>query len=559
MNIGLQSRLLLVLALHMVCVVQITSAQVSVADIKLSDRYHWGEANAMDRQEAIDLARQNLVERIFVVVVSDQSFVQSEVDDEYSSAFRSQTRALSRLQLRGLEVHTEQRRDRSWLALAYIDRGEFQRSLDIEAERIASKLNEALSQEQRGSMSRAIPLYFEAYLSTYFHPMPLYTDRDVHGTRTVLRNYARSKITDWLRSAQIDVSQVRSRTSGQNVELYIDKEARDNRGPLEHLTISLNRPGYGSHPVTSGRTSVYLDRAPESLNQRFEFQISLQESMISDADLRSLAVEMAPVVVRTFDIDFSDVVRVNFEAVHLRGNQYRLIPDIQNLSVYDIRWELPAGRTYTESVPTHNFGDFDSPQLITLVLNQDRDLTIRKKLLPSGELVDAAQVQVSPPIAGTTSRTTNRGQTSETSRPPSRRDADTPETRTPTRPNLSEIEPVVILDAAHRSTSVFESIPSAHREHMQTIIRMRNAEQLNTRLNRLRVNDVVQYGNRSAVSNPDQSYIAVINPQTLEVHAILTPVNGSQRTNLRTNAPVDNSRLAEEFRGYGSVWFQFNR
>lgn len=65
------------------------------------------------------------------------------------------------------------------------------------------------------------------------------------------------------------------------------------------------------------------------------------------------------------------------------------------------------------------------------------------------------------------------------------------------------------------------------------------------------------FGQRSNVTNPDLSYIAIIDLRSREVLTIVTPINADKRRNLYTNESFDATEIATQFRGHGAIWFQF--
>lgn len=551
------------------------SAQPTVADIKLSGNYHWGEGIAVERSAAEDLARQNLVSRIVVLVTSEQSQTEQEIGTEYASEFRSRTRATSRLQLRGLQYHSEQRRDRSWLVIAYIHKDTFNESLRVEEERILTKLDEAESFFRNGMTSQAMPRYQEVYLSTFFHPAPLYTDAQRHGQRALVRGFAQSRINDWLRALEVQVSGVRSRTSGDHVELYVYLSVTDSGRPVDQLQVRLNRAGYGAHRVTSGSVSVYLDQAPDSRIQPLELDVRLNPAVLNDESLHELAGDLGPSVVRNLPVDFSPVIQVDMRPSSQRGNQLFIAPVISNLSVFSVEWQLPGGGVSRDPVLTHVLGDRD--ELITLVVNNSPDLSVRKRVTTEGQLVDAGadrsiarsgggsasgggNISGSGSVSGS-GATSGGGQAAETSgrtdtrpnRPsPAVREEDRAPHPNPRPTPQPSPQPTTPLPGASLD------VAPSHSQFIQHIIRIRNAEQLTAHFTQLQQRDVIMFGQRSSVTHPERSYLAIIDQQSREVVAIVSPVANQQRRNLRTNETFADSELAAQFRGMGAIWFQFN-
>lgn len=512
-------------------------AQPNLLDIKLSGDYHWGEGIALEKNVAEELARQNLINRIVVLVTSEQSQTEQEIGTEYSSEFQSRSRATSRLQLRGLQYYSEQRRDRSWLVVAYIRKSTFDESLRIDEERILTKLNEADALRRQGNVRQAMPRYKEVYLASFFHPVPLYTDSSTHGRRTLVQGYAESHMTEWLRRLDIRVAGVRSRSTQDNTELYVDLQISDRSLPAEQLLVRVNRTGYGTHRVTSGAASVYLDQAPDTRVHALELEVRLNPAVLNDETLHELSREVGPAITRVVEVDYSEVVQLDMRVSSSRGNQVTITPVIANLSVFSLEWQLPGGEISRDPVLTYFHDASDAGEEIILMVNNSEELVARKMIGPDGQLRDVrpgtgrARVRPqAPPVSGTR---------------PSPLPAAPPRTSGPDRQrpdNRGDAEGV---------------IPS-HSQYIQHIIRIRNAEQLTAHFAQLQSRDLLQFGQRSNVSEPDRSYLAIIDQRTREVITIVTPVQNGQRRNLRSNESFDASAIADEFRGYGAIWFQFN-
>jgi hypothetical protein len=610
------------------------TAQPTLVQIKTSGDYLWGEGNALQVSEARELARMDLVNRIVVTIVAEQQLVEQEIDDNYTSEFRSESRSLSRMELRNLGYHEDQRRDRSWRVTAYVARDEFEASLAADQERIMAKVSQALATEQQSGLNQAIPLYTEVYLSTYFHPMPLYTNPDEFGSRALLRSYIQQKITDWMRSVRLDLIAIDNRSDAERTELYLNVRVRDATGPVDFITLAINRPGYATHSVMEGRGRIYLDRPFDARIGQLNLEMALMPGMVHDPGLNSLFSSVAPSVMRTLEVDVSDVLILDFEARSVNQQQVVLHPMIRNLAVFDVSWSAGNLGNFNESNPRINLSSLRVPELITLRLNQSQELTVQKILHPDGRLVDvaarvtedvmqptdhravASNTSQRPPATGesgqsvasnttqrppatgesgqsvasnTTQRPPATGQSGQsvasntTQRPPSsgenqsaaqpQRPAKTSETAQ-TEQGIQHEEDLsasarsgaasdtsTSSDGADGSTSTSASdamaaTDASHRGHLQALIHIRDAQALNDRLSVLASRNVLTYGNRSAVTNPNRSYVVIVDPASLDVLHFLTPSQENQRTDLRTGAQYQND-LGQVFEGLGSIWIRF--
>lgn len=541
-------------------------AQPSEAEIKLSGNYHWGEGIALEKPTAEELAQQNLINRIIVMVTSEQSSMEQEIGTEYSSDFRSRSRATSRLQLRGLQYRSDQRRDRSWQVVAYIHKDTFNESLKIDEEVIFTKLSEADALRDEKQTQRAMSRYKEVYLSTFYHPVPLFTEGNQSGPRVLVRNYAQSQLLDWMRQIDLRVADVRSRSTEQNTELYVDLEVKDGQVPVDQLVVRVNRAGYGSHRVTSGSVSLYLDQAPDSRVQQLEVELRINPSVISDEGLQELAADVGPTFTRMVDVDYSPVIRLDMRASAVRGSQLNITPVIANLSVFSLEWQLPDGTTSRDPILSYYRDTTNPNQVVTLVVNNSKELTAKKEITEEGQLRNVLTETNRTVMASSTpssTESTTLPVVSATPRPrsngrPGDRNSSSEPAPTPSR--ASDTTPFGTGSATNAPGAAPISnadVVASHSQYIQHIIRIRNAEQLTAHFAQLQLRDVVMFGQRSNVTNPDLSYIAIIDLRSREVLTIVTPINADKRRNLYTNESFDATEIATQFRGHGAIWFQF--
>lgn len=492
-------------------------SQVDERTVKLSGDYFWGEGFGEDRQTAVNNAKRDLIERMIVRIESEANFSERDTNDEYQVELETTTNTMSRMELRGLNyLPAEERRDGSWEAIAYVSRVDFNATMATEEARLQSALSIAIQDEESGRLDSAIPQYMDILASTFYSPVPFYAV--INETDSVeLRAYLTGKIRNWVNTLVIDVTNVRSLSTAQNSEFYFDLGFEYNSMKTSNLEIRLNKSGYASHPIRNGRTNIFYDLPPEEVIRPFTFIIApIIPNSIED-DKAMILEGILPIREVTLDIDFSNVIEIDFDAELDSEGKFTFQPEIKNLSVFSIEWDFGDGESSTETSPAHTYSSSASGNIVSLIINGSAELTKKKRFNSSGELTnrlgsERSEVQVE-----------------------------------------SETERI----AESNDSQMGFSVPFRFKTYIDNTIRLRDAQSLTRYLNRLAQQNIIELGRQSDVSDPEKSYLAVVNPQNRQVLAILSPVQIGNRFNIITNESISNEQLSDQFRGMGSIWFQF--
>lgn len=491
--------------------------QPGLQDVKLSGRYHWGEGFSTDRQQAIDLARQDLVQKMVVTITAEQNMTLTDDGSGPSSNFELRSKSLSRMQLRGLDYIVTQRRDQSFQATAFVSKQEFDRSMADLKGRILTQLGQMNAARQRGQVSVAIGHAFDILVQTYFIPVPIFTDS------VEVQSHVRGQLNAWLNEAQVTVPNVADRSAPGHTELTLEASVRFQSEPAHDLLLQLNRPGYGEHPVRGGRADVFLDVEPEQTSQEIEIKLMPVIPASLDAEMKALAQEIRPVRTLKVPVDFRKVISLDMSVVKLLGDGYRFTEKFSNLSVFDLRWDFGNGLTSTQSSPRVELpGIPASGRPITLVVNRSADLTLRRVLMPDGSLREAGTATVPIPVP----------------------------VPVPT--------PTPIAGPTTNTVLAIDRIALAQRNHLDPLLRIRNAAAFTDQLERLKQQNVLRYGRSTDVGPLERSYVAIVDPADRSVRTVLSPVIDGMRYELASNTAVPPDAMRERYQGMGSIWFSFN-
>ncbi|MCH8568367.1 MAG: LPP20 family lipoprotein [Balneolales bacterium] len=506
--------------------------------IMLSGRYHFGEGYGETREQAIAYARTDLIEKLVVVVASDSRMQVRETGEDVTGSFASQTRSISRMQLRGLDYLPLERRDGTWRVLAFISREDYLSSLESQEQRLKQIVTEAQRQERSGLYGRALRLYAQALVELQFHPLPvgIYAGPD-QNERTNIDVYAENRIRSIYNDVSLSIGNLQVHSSPDEVlfELY----AKLNGSPVDGTLAAIDRRGYGFTEFIDGSTRLFLDTLPQQL--RTSYTILLRPAYTSnDDEFMEIAGKVLPSVRKRVEVDFSDQISIGFSAVRVGTGGYQFNPEIRNLAVTEISWELGDGTVTNRTNPRHAYEDPSKPYTIRMQVNRIPELIIEQELRADGRLYPVeSRVQVAESSSGTA---TNRAAVPATQRS---RQLPVEETNTPPETNTAESLPAPY------------TVPERHKPIVDDLIRVPDFEVAQTRLAQFNRSGLIRFGNADAVLDVVSSYAMVINPETRAVEAVLSPEESGYRTSLRTAQLIDN--VSERYRGMPVVWIQMLR
>lgn len=492
-------------------------SQLDKRTIKLSGAYFWGEGFGEDQQSSVKNAKRDLIERMIVRIESEASYTERDNIEQYSVELETKTSTVSRMELRGLNyLPAEKRRDGSWEAIAYISKKDFETTMVTEENRLLSSLSIALKDEEEGRLDSAIPQYMDLLATTFYFPVPFYAT--VSGSDTVeLRAFLTAKLRNWLTNLNVEALEVRSLSTDQHSEFYFDIGIEYNSMKTSNLTLRLNKAGYASHTVRDGRTKIFYDLPPVELNKSFTFIISPFIPTSIDEEKQSILYNILPNREITLDINFSDVIDIDFDIIEEPNGGFKFIPEINNLGVYSIEWDFGDGETSTETSPIHVFDNKSSESIISLTVNGSANLSKKKRLTEHGKLSHLLNPK----------------------------NADSP------------IESQRLTTSISNDANIGYSIPMSQKTYLDNVIRLTDGQSLTRYLNQLANRKVLEIGRKSDVSNPLLSFLAIINPQNRRVIAILSSSQNGIRFNIVSNETIFDQELASQYKGMGSVWFQF--
>lgn len=488
--------------------------QITEREIKLSGQYKYGEAFDLVLDNARNYAIQNLMRGIRVRINTSMMMIEQEVNDEVYSEFTNMVEASSEMELMGIRFLEIERGDGSWKAIAYIKEADFERSIDEIRTRLYNKLDEALRLERRGEVSSAISLYYEVYLESFGVPLLIQTDPLRHGEEVDLNYFTRTKLYHWLGEVEVEISEIRNRSSGDNIELNLALNLSWNGRPAEEIDIGLSRPGYGYRRVIDGKAEIFYDLQPQNLIEMIDFDLRIAIPRTLPPERKDFAENKQIDALRRIPIDFSDHIRPDFSIEKLSDRRYRFTPETGPLlSVSTLNWDFGDGNRSNDLNPVHTYQNSVTNEVVALTINRSDKMVIRKRVNPG----------VSPQDWVNTQREITARQ----------------------------------LDNYDTYT-----IPNRYKNELDRIASLRDELSLERYLLVLRRDGALSTLTTSPSRSEElRSYVIVYNRNSTDefVRAILSPVRNGNRYDVLSTPmkvyPAENWR--SEFTGMGPVWVEF--
>lgn len=471
-------------------------AQITEDEVKLSGQYFWGEGYGESRDIALENSRKELIEKVVVLIQSTSELNESELNQNYSSAFMSSINTSSRLEVNNLEnLPPIQRRNGTWKAVSYLNKIDFEQTLNEKEKSLKLRLNQ-LEKYDESDFNSAYEQYLSLYLETFYFPKTIFIE--VENDSVVLRDYLYGKIQNWINNVEITDVKVRSLSNELNTENYYDLTFDHNNEPVENLSIGLQNNPNLIHQITNSFVSVFSYENPVSMIETINFVIKpILPNSFTQAEIEFLENNL-PYRLYILQVNFSDIIDLNFDIDRINNQYYEFIPTVNNLNVYDLKWFLNGDEFSSKLKPTLKVDDLNNllSNRITLQVNNDKNLEISKYVNGNSTLEN----------------------------------------------NLN---------------GYLHNLNARQKEIVKSLLTINDAEQLVIELNNLSNEYQLLVGRKSTMLDPLKSFIAIVDPNNKKVHKYLSPSHNAKRMIINDVYEIKNSDLADIYKGFGSIWFQF--
>lgn len=155
-----------------------SSDDTRMSQIKSNPLYHWAVGEAKEREEALQIADQELIEQIGgVFLASSTVWIRQEKntggESEYVSDFKDQIKRCASLYLKGL-MHSAIRKQEAWIAISYIHKDSLEVSFQLRKTKIREFYRQALYATEKGQVSEIMRNSYWGFLLSHAFPETLH-------------------------------------------------------------------------------------------------------------------------------------------------------------------------------------------------------------------------------------------------------------------------------------------------------------------------------------------------------------------------------------------------
>lgn len=369
-----------------------SNSGISEREIKLSGNYYWGEGIRDSLDDAKKDAIMDLQYKICVTLKASSESSTIENDEGISSSFSKNIQMFSTIKLKRLEFFTKQRSDGKYLVDAYLSKENYKRMIEEISNDVIDRVKLAESTEKERGIAYAIPLYYKAYLYTYFSPDPIgYKSITYRQEYNNVRFFLETKIRSYLAELEIEQDSI-----------YVDPSTADLitvflnvnylKLDVDNVEISFNLPGNPKQRIEHGKAKVFLYSQPSAIKE--EYELILNVYFKGDKDLEDFNEQFPILEKQKLELDFTKIVKFDFKVTPLSDGSLKFEPIVKNLSVSSILWDFGNEVTSTDTKSIYNFTD-EKPHKISLTVNGIDKMKVIKVVNNKGEIIEEEKADYS--------------------------------------------------------------------------------------------------------------------------------------------------------------------
>lgn len=539
---------------------QFHNIDLSEKIIKLSGDYKWAEYPSRDREESVVMARKSLIEKISTTITSTTRQSVEETNTSISDSFQSTTSTFSLLKLNGVDFITTQKRDRSFLSLAFISNSDLQKSLDISRENQIENWKKIEGFNNQNRTTQQLPDLLEAYYQTYTYPGNVYVSTS-NGDSAIVKNLLKSELDRILQDLNIVAKPAKGGVFQNIIDVRVEFEVKTKSQELmDGVMLRPQLPNYAFQDVYDGLVEVSLDRLPSSVMQNLIIEIRPKSR---NTELSTSLSNVTPFNEISIPIDYSGIIDLDVEIIELAGEGFRLSPKATHLTVNSVVWRINDQTVSTRPLFTILKSQLNEGDILELKINSDSKLQKKYRhqngrFSPYEVHEGAGQIVLNQSKIADSGVATNQQKPNEI------------QTRTD-----SSIIPAPNYSSEDRSTSTLEnSLPNNSTSPSETAItplinevdvstlvlptviqeisEIRNARLLLMKLRELRSRDLLMFGNENEVISASMAFVAIIDPRLQILIDFLSPEQSGNRISMLNKSKI--TSISQTYKGYGAIY-----
>ena len=359
--------------------------KISEREIKLSGKYYWGEGIGATAQDAQKDALLNLQYKISVTISASSSSQMSENSQGIQSSFSKNIRMFSTLKLKGVEYFQKERSDKKIQVDAYLSKEKYKKLITEISNDVIDRVKLAEKKEREEGLISAIPLYYRAYLNTFYSPEPIpYNSVTYHQDYNNVRFFLATKVRSYLTELTITQDSISVDPSTPDL-ITIFLNVTYLKANVSNVEIAFNLPGNPKQRVEKGRTKIFLYSQPSNIFT--DYEVNLNILFEDNSDLEDFNKQFGITEKQKIRLDFSRLVKFDFKAKLLPDSSLEFDPVVKNLSVSSVEWNFGSGATSNDSKAIYRFSD-GKPHKVTLVVNNLKNLKVTKLIDKTGKVLE---------------------------------------------------------------------------------------------------------------------------------------------------------------------------
>jgi hypothetical protein len=480
--------------------VHLGAQNVSEVEIKTSGKYYWAESYSNDYETALDKALLGLSNKISVNITSVTDLQQRFTTNRNSSGSisggsntdinRSITTS-SFLKLENIEFLKRQRAGQKSV-LAYLEKADFQaQQKDVLSDLTVSYIN-FIDKLENTQTCKIINDLYTLYLDSFFYVGEPIADI---GKGINLRKDLRGLITTYLSNSHLINSDIERSVSSDDKPYYrlkfkIDSESNSSC-TTDNILLGFDLPEYGYQNGHQGDFMLNLiDFTPSSVEEIIPLKVSLDVPN-NDERYQNLHNQVRPYITKTITINFINTIDIKINPLRVSDKAWKFQLLTSGINIRMVTWNFSGDKVITSAEPTRIFTNVDSVD-ISVTLNESDKLTHTIRFAPESGNYRLIH--------------TNR-----------------------------EFEKFKISESILRQ------------------LRDKKSEALLDQLKKLKLRQVLDYGDRSVCNSISDCYMLIVDSK-YAFHTLLSPGDNS-RYNIETGELI--FEPMKKFKSYGVIWVNF--
>ena len=362
------------------------SARKIESEIKRNkDNYYYGENEGDDYETVKEKSKTELIENIKQFITSTRVRETSDINDSISDIFKISSSSFSMMKLYNLKsIDVKPKTGGKYRVISYISAEDLLKSDEDLGKEITGLLKEAENTELlEENIYNVIPHYYRAFLKSQTSINEIKYNSTSLGELSA-KSFAEQKIRKYIEDIKINIASIIYSESDEHFEITL-KLIYQNK-IINNIKVKNENSSFRT--VKNSTVKLYetfIDLSHRIIN--IDCQVSPFIEFAQSDYIKNIEEDFGFTVTKTVEIDFSSFISIDFDGKMENEKVYRFTPKIKFISTSEFSWEFSDGTKSSDERPLKilqpNFKDLT----VTLILNNNNDFTVVKKLQKDKTLI----------------------------------------------------------------------------------------------------------------------------------------------------------------------------